>query len=84
MAGIGDEQESFPGVDNLTARVYAALGEADSAFAHLSSSPPAPGGLLHDPDYAPLREDPRWEELVRRAWRTFGVAPEEVPPTGGS
>ena len=49
---------------------YAAIGEADRAFASLERAYQArSGGLIYlhlDPGYAPLRADPRFGDLVRR------------------
>jgi len=53
------------------ALVYAALGEKDEAFASLEKSfearDPAFLGLKGDPCLDPLRSDPRFDSLVRRA-----------------
>jgi hypothetical protein len=49
---------------------YAALGDFDSAFASLERAfQTRSAGLIYlhlDPGYAPLRQDPRFAELVRR------------------
>ena len=52
------------------ARAYAALGDADEAFAWLDRSWAQRSGWLmalrHYPDFAPLHADPRWAALLRR------------------
>jgi len=54
--------------DDLTA-YYTALGEKDKAFELLikrfENREVRPGSLI-DPRFDPLRDDPRFEELVRR------------------
>jgi hypothetical protein len=47
---------------------FAALGEKDQAFAELSKSYEIFGPLLRvDPLLDPLRDDPRFAEILRRA-----------------
>jgi TolB-like protein/DNA-binding winged helix-turn-helix (wHTH) protein/Tfp pilus assembly protein PilF len=51
-------------------KIYIALGEKDAAFAWLQKAyqQHSPGvlALAHDPDYDPVRSDPRFQDLVRR------------------
>jgi tetratricopeptide (TPR) repeat protein len=57
------------------ARAYAALGEADSAFAWLERSPwKWPNRAMRaDPALDPLRSDPRFARLVQRVDRETGL-----------
>lgn len=61
------------------AHIYAALGEADTAFQWLNTAmrlkSPGRAGLLVDPRLKPLRSDPRFEALLR----TIGLAPPAKP-----
>ncbi|MGE5285872.1 MAG: TPR end-of-group domain-containing protein, partial [Micromonosporaceae bacterium] len=54
----------------ILAMGYAALGDGDRAFACLERAYQArSAGLIYlhlDPAYAPLRDDPRFADLVRR------------------
>ena len=65
-----------PGSRYNVAQIYAILGEADSAFAYLDA--PTPNNLLYDPDFASLRDDPRWTKLLREAERRWGLDPGEL------
>jgi len=51
-------------------KIYIALGEKDAAFAWLQKAyeQHSPGvlALAQDPDYDPLRSDPRFQDLIRR------------------
>ena len=51
-------------------KIYAALGEKDLALVWLQKGyeqhSVAMLGLRHDPDYDPLRPDPRFQDLIRR------------------
>lgn len=76
LEGIGEDERTYPDVAELTGRAHAALGDRDSALAYLAEALPPPGRLRHDPHYAPLRQDPRWEELVRRSRRAWGLEAE--------
>ncbi|HKG91725.1 MAG TPA: protein kinase [Gemmatimonadaceae bacterium] len=68
-----------PGV----AWTYAALGDADRAFAYLErgyeDGVPWMGFIACAPAFDPLRGDPRLESLVRR----IGAVPPPLPPAAG-
>jgi tetratricopeptide (TPR) repeat protein len=54
----------------ITARLYGKLGEKDQAFEELEKQYEARDGALIflkvNPDYDPLRDDPRFQDLLRR------------------
>ncbi len=62
-----DNYELYPGV---TASYYAALGDKDQAFAFLEKALEAHDGYMPrlkvDPIWDPLRDDPRFRDLLRR------------------
>ncbi len=64
---------------------YGALGEFDAAFAQLEQALTArSAGLIYlavDQIYAPLRQDPRFRELVKRVGLTEMRQDERGPPT---
>ena len=78
LAAFAPDQRGQTGVPLVIARAYAAVGQSDSAFAYLPSL--GPGALLYDPAWDPLRDDPRWDELVREARLRWGLNPDGSIP----
>ena len=51
----------------LSALADAYIGDIDAAFENLSSVPRLGPDVLSNPVFAPLRDDPRWKNLERKA-----------------
>jgi len=75
LQDIEARAEESPGLMLNVARIYANLGEVDRAFAWMERAeavrPDRMLGINADPALAPLRDDPRFDEWLRR----IGLAP---------
>ncbi len=78
-----EEGWDFPVLEGV---VHAELGEVDAAFEDLRRgyfSYVRTGILRKDPLLEPIRDDPRYRELIRRVNRAWGLEPDGSFPSAG-